>query len=93
MDRLRLSEGQEPYWQVEEMGRYEFLAPPLDGYDLYPFNYSGKTDPNGFYIGKDKYGSNIVVDFEMCIRDRATLLLPIWSRDCTLSWRLASPKT
>ena len=32
--------------------------------NLYPFNYSGKTDPNGFYIGKDKYGSNIVVDFD-----------------------------
>ena len=38
MDRLRLSEGQEPYWQVEDMGRYEFLAPHLDGYDLYQFN-------------------------------------------------------
>ena len=38
MDRLRLSEGQEPYWQVENMGRYEFLAPHLDGYDLYQFN-------------------------------------------------------
>lgn len=37
MDRLRLSEGQEPYWQVEDMGRYEFLAPHLDGYDLYQF--------------------------------------------------------
>lgn len=29
MDRLRLSEGQEPYWQVEDMSRYEFLAPHL----------------------------------------------------------------
>ena len=38
MDRLRLSEGQEPHWQVEDMGRYEFLAPHLDGYDLYQFN-------------------------------------------------------
>lgn len=38
MDRLRLSEGQEPYWQVEDMDRYEFLAPHLDGYDLYQFN-------------------------------------------------------
>lgn len=38
MDRLRLSEGQEPYWQVEDMGRYDFLAPHLDGYDLYQFN-------------------------------------------------------
>ena len=38
MDKLRLPEGQEPYWQVEDMGRYEFLAPHLDGYDLYQFN-------------------------------------------------------
>ena len=38
MDRLCLSAGQEPYWQVEDMGRYEFLAPHLDGYDLYQFN-------------------------------------------------------
>lgn len=38
MDKLRLSEGQEPYWQVEDMGRYEFLAPHLDGYDLYQLN-------------------------------------------------------
>ena len=42
MDRLRLSEGQEPYWQVEDMGRYEFLAPHLDGYDLYQFNALAK---------------------------------------------------
>lgn len=32
--------------------------------NLYPFNYSGKTDPNGFYIGKDRYGTNILVDFD-----------------------------
>ena len=38
LERLRLREGQEPYWQVEDLGRYEFLAPDLDGYDLYQFN-------------------------------------------------------
>ena len=38
MDKLRLSEGQEPYWQVEDIGRYGFLAPLLDGSDLYQFN-------------------------------------------------------
>jgi archaellum biogenesis ATPase FlaH len=32
--------------------------------NLYPFNYSGKTDPRGFYIGKDKFGTNILVDFD-----------------------------
>lgn len=32
--------------------------------NLYPFNYSGKTDTNGFYLGRDKYGSNVIVDFD-----------------------------
>lgn len=38
LDKLRLEDGQQLYWQVEEMGRYDFLAPHLDGYDLYQFN-------------------------------------------------------
>ena len=46
------------------LGReFERVLPAGSVANLYPFNYSGKTDPNGFYIGKDKYGSNIVVDF------------------------------
>ena len=40
--------------------------------NLYPFNYSGKTYPNGFYIGKDKYGSNIVVDFDRRDSDKTS---------------------
>lgn len=32
--------------------------------NLYPFNYSGKTDAHGFYLGRDKFGSNIIVDFD-----------------------------
>ena len=38
LDKLRLEDGQRLYWQVEDMGRYDFLAPHLDGYDLYQFN-------------------------------------------------------
>ena len=38
LERLRLREGQEPYWQVEDLDRYDFLTPYLDGYDLYQFN-------------------------------------------------------
>ena len=38
LDKLRLEDGQQLYWQVEDMGRYGFLAPHLDGYDLYQFN-------------------------------------------------------
>ena len=29
--------------------------------NLYPFNYSGKTDPQGFYVGRDRYGSNVII--------------------------------
>ena len=32
--------------------------------NLYPLNYSGKTDEKGFYIGRDKFGTNILVDFD-----------------------------
>ena len=38
LDKLRLEDGRQFYWQVEDMGRYDFLAPHLDGYDLYQFN-------------------------------------------------------
>lgn len=38
LDKLRLEDGQQLYWQVEDMGRYDFLAPHLNGYDLYQFN-------------------------------------------------------
>ena len=38
LDKLRLVDGREPYWQVEDIGRYGFLAPLLDDCDLYQFN-------------------------------------------------------
>lgn len=37
-EKLRLREGQEPYWQVEDLGRYDFLESHLDKCDLYQFN-------------------------------------------------------
>lgn len=42
--------------------QFERVLPASSVANLYPFNYSGKTDPKGFYIGKDKFGSNIIVD-------------------------------
>ena len=42
--------------------KYERVLPASSVANLFPFNYSGKTDPQGFYIGKDKYGSNVIVD-------------------------------
>ena len=38
--------------------------------NLYPFNYSGKTDANGFYIGRDKFGSNVLADFNKRADDK-----------------------
>ena len=34
------------------------------------FNYSGKTDKNGFYIGRDKFGSNVIEDFNQRADDK-----------------------
>jgi len=44
--------------------QFERVLPASSVANLYPFSYSGKTDPHGFYIGKDKFGSNIVVDLD-----------------------------
>lgn len=43
--------------------QFERVLPASSTANLYPFNYSGKTDTNGFYLGRDKFGSNIIVDF------------------------------
>ena len=44
--------------------QFERVLPASAVANCYPFNYSGKTDPHGFYLGKDKYGTNIIVDFD-----------------------------
>lgn len=33
-------------------------------------SYSGKTDPGGFYLGKEKFGSNIIVDLDRRTGDK-----------------------
>ncbi len=50
--------------------QFERVLPASSVANLYPFNYSGKTDPNGFYLGKDKYGTNIIVDFDRRADDK-----------------------
>ncbi len=52
--------------------QFERVLPASSVANLYPFNYSGKTDPHGFYIGKDKYGSNILVDFDQRDEDKTS---------------------
>ena len=69
VDRLLLRQ-QEGFVSVMPSGwncfgeQFERVLPASSVANLYPFNYSGKTDPHGFYIGKDKYGANILVDFD-----------------------------
>ncbi len=50
--------------------QFERVLPASSVANLYPFNYSGKTDPNGFYLGRDKFGSNILVDFNRRADDK-----------------------
>ena len=52
--------------------QYERVLPASSVANLYPFNFSGKTDPNGIYIGRDKFGSNVLVDFDRRAEDKTT---------------------
>ena len=50
--------------------RTERVLPASSVANLYPLSYSGKTDENGFYLGRDKFGTNIIVDFDKRTEDR-----------------------
>ena len=50
--------------------QYERVIPASAVANLFPFNYSGKTDKNGFYLGKDKFGTNIIADFDQRADDK-----------------------
>ena len=49
---------------------FERILPASSTANLFPLNYSGRTDENGIYIGKDKYGTNILVDFDKRTEDK-----------------------
>ena len=72
---LRQKEG---FLSVVPMGtnqfgvQFERVLPASSVANLYPLNFSGKTDPRGFYIGRDKYGTNILVDFDRRAEDKTT---------------------
>lgn len=51
-------------------GQFERVLPASSVANLFPFTYSGKTDPDGFYLGCDKFGSNIIVDFNRRTDDK-----------------------
>ena len=74
-DRILLRQ-QEGFHAVNPAGwncfgsQYERVLPASSVANLFPFNYSGKTDPHGFYVGKDRYGSNIIVDLDRRAEDK-----------------------
>lgn len=75
VDRLLLRQ-QEGFLSVLPCGnnvfgvQHERVMPSSSSANLYPLNYSGKTDSNGFYIGRDKFGANILVDFDKRTDDK-----------------------
>lgn len=77
VDRLMLKQ-KEGFLSVLPTGfnvfgsQYERVLPASSVANLYPFNFSGKTDPQGLYIGRDKYGTNILVDFDRRAEDKTT---------------------
>lgn len=77
VDRLTLRQ-KEGFLSVYPVGSnqfgslYERVLPASSVANLFPFNFSGKTDPNGLYIGRDKYGTNILVDFDRRTEDKTT---------------------
>ena len=52
--------------------QFERVLPASSVANLFPFNFSGKTDPKGLYIGRDKFGTNILVDFDRRAEDKTT---------------------
>lgn len=77
VDRLTLRQ-KEGFLSVLPVGfnqfgtQFERVLPASSAANLYPFNYSGKTDPHGLYIGRDKYGTNILVDLDRRAEDKTT---------------------
>lgn len=75
VDRLLLRQ-KEGFLSVHPAGnnvfasQFERVLPASSVADLYPLNYSGKTDENGIYIGRDKFGTNILVDFDKRTEDK-----------------------
>ena len=77
VDRLTLRQ-KEGFLSVLPVGanqfgaQFERVLPASSAANLYPFNFSGKTDPQGLYIGQDKFGTNILVDFDRRAEDKTT---------------------
>ncbi len=60
-------------WGANQFGaQYERVLPASSAANFYPFGFSGKTDAHGFYIGRDKFGTNILVDLDKRTADKTT---------------------
>ena len=74
-DRLLLKQ-REGFLSANPAGRNAFgskcerVLPASSVANLYPSNYSGKTDPQGFYIGRGKFGRNVIVDLDRRADDK-----------------------
>ena len=75
VDRLTLRQ-KEGFLSVLPVGanqfgaQFERVLPASSAANLFPINFSGKTDPHGFYLGRDKFGSNVLVDFDRRAEDK-----------------------
>ena len=76
-DRLTLRQ-KEGFLSVQPVGsnqfgaQFERVLPASSAANFYPFSFSGKTDPHGLYIGRDKFGTNILTDFDRRAEDKTT---------------------
>ena len=74
-DRLTLRQ-KEGFLSVLPVGtnqfgtQFERVLPSSSAANLYPFSFSGKTDEHGMYIGRDKFGTNILVDLDKRADDK-----------------------
>ena len=75
VDRLTLRQ-KEGFLSVLPVGanqfgtQFERVLPASSAANLYPFSFSGKTDEHGMYIGRDKFGTNILVDLDKRADDK-----------------------
>lgn len=60
-------------WGTNRFGtQCERVLPASSAANFYPFGFSGKTDSQGLYIGRDKFGTNILVDLDRRAEDKTT---------------------
>lgn len=57
--------------------QFEKILPASSVADPYLFNYSGKADVHGLFLGWDKFGLNIIVDFDKHDDDKTNAIILI----------------